>query len=92
MECFLQIQNLSVSFNNTSNIIDNINMQINKNECLGLIGESGSGKSTIGLTAMGYKIPHTILTGSVFYDGNDFFKMPGKVLKKIRSTKRYSKS
>lgn len=43
----INIQNLSFSYNNTSNyILKNINLKIKKNEVIGIIGETGSGKST----------------------------------------------
>ena len=43
----INIKNLSFSYNNNSNyILKNINLKIKKNEVLGIIGETGSGKST----------------------------------------------
>lgn len=85
MRHVLQIQNLSISFDGASNFVDNFNLKINKNECLGLIGESGSGKSTIAFAMMGYKAPNTTTSGSVIYDKKDLFKITNEILKKIRS-------
>jgi ABC-type multidrug transport system fused ATPase/permease subunit len=43
----INIKNLSFSYNNTSNyILQNINLKIKKNEVIGIVGETGSGKST----------------------------------------------
>ena len=43
---------------------------------LGLIGESGAGKSTIGLAAMGYARPGCRITaGSIVFDGVDLSKL-----------------
>jgi ABC-type bacteriocin/lantibiotic exporter with double-glycine peptidase domain len=43
----INIKNLCFSYNNTSNyILKNINLKIKKNEVIGIIGETGSGKST----------------------------------------------
>ncbi len=44
----LEIKNLSFRFAGRSQLLKDINININKNECIALVGESGSGKSTLG--------------------------------------------
>ncbi len=44
----LSIQNLSFRFAGRSQLLKNINLSIQKNECIAIIGESGCGKSTLG--------------------------------------------
>jgi ATP-binding cassette subfamily B protein len=44
----LKIKSLSFRFAGRSQLLKNINLEINKNECIAIVGESGCGKSTLG--------------------------------------------
>jgi len=61
--------------------VDNISFTIKEGETLGLVGESGCGKSTAGHTMLRL-IPPT--GGSVNFDGVDVFSLKGEALKNIR--------
>ena len=71
----VKIRNLHIegrSDESWSPIINGVDLDLNKGEVLGLIGESGAGKSTIGLAAMGFTRDGVrISDGTVEFDGID---------------------
>ena len=52
------MKNLSFSYENTKKqILENINLELNKNEFIGLIGNTGSGKTTLVDILLGFLKP-----------------------------------
>jgi peptide/nickel transport system ATP-binding protein/oligopeptide transport system ATP-binding protein len=61
--------------------VDNVNFSIKAGETLGMVGESGCGKTTVGRTVLRL-IPAT--KGEVLFEGRDVFKANGRDLKALR--------
>ncbi len=66
-------------------IVDDVSLTLQKGRVLGLIGESGAGKSTIGLSALGYGRGGVRITGGqVFLNGRDILQGGAAGLRKLR--------
>ena len=61
--------------------VDGVSFDVHAGKTLGLVGESGCGKTTVGRTILRL-IPRT--TGTVSYRGEDFFAYQGEALRKLR--------
>jgi len=63
--------------------VDNITFELKKGEVLGLAGESGCGKSSLGFTLMGMPTPPgKIVGGSIKIDGREIVGLPEDVLRR----------
>lgn len=61
--------------------VDDVSFTVREGETLGLVGESGCGKTTVGRTMLRLTEP---TAGEVLYEGTDIFKLRGNDLKKMR--------
>jgi len=78
-EVFIEVKNLKKYFqvgkNATLKAVDDVSFFIRKGETLGLVGESGCGKTTCGRTVMGM---YSATGGQVLFDGIDVHKLGKK--------------
>ena len=84
----LEINNLNISIaqnQSSKSLVKNISFQIKKNEILGLIGESGSGKSLTSLAILNLLNKDKFkVTGEVLFKRNDLLKISEKEMLKKR--------
>ncbi|MFK4820446.1 ABC transporter ATP-binding protein [Ochrobactrum quorumnocens] len=80
---FVSIRDLKVSFSGVQ-VLHGINIDIDRGETLGLVGESGCGKSVTWLAALGLLPGKTSVSGSVRVDGQELINAPRHVQEGIR--------
>ena len=88
-EKLLEIKNLTVhfeSFDATVHAVENLNLSLRHGETLGLVGETGAGKTTTVKSVMRIlpEPPAKIVSGEILFDGQDLLKLPIKEMRKIR--------
>lgn len=85
----LEVKNLTIHYitsDGTVKAVNDISFSLNKGETLGLVGETGAGKTSTALGIMGL-IPYPpgkILNGEIILDGEDLIKKSKKYMRKVR--------
>ena len=59
----------------TVHAVDKVDLSIFKGEVVGLVGESGCGKTTIGRMVAGLQVPSE---GTILFKGKDLFRLKGR--------------
>jgi peptide/nickel transport system ATP-binding protein len=88
----IEIQNLRVVFHGdngrTTHAVDAVNLAVAKGATLGLVGESGCGKSVTSLAVMGLLPKQSAeVTGSIQFDGFDLLNVSDQVLRDLRGNR-----
>lgn len=92
MSEFLNVKDLVVEYTSGGQVIHAVNgvsFQMEKGETLGLVGETGAGKTTIAKAILQIlpDPPAKVRSGEIILDGEDILKMPEKELLNIRGSK-----
>ncbi|QJC21865.1 dipeptide/oligopeptide/nickel ABC transporter permease/ATP-binding protein [Arcanobacterium buesumense] len=76
----LEVKNFSIKFprHGDVNVVDNVSFTVSPGETMGLVGESGCGKSITALSIMGLIDPRAQLSGELLYKGKNLLEMEAK--------------
>lgn len=88
-DSLLQIKNLTIDFQTEEGVItavEDVALDLNKNETIAIVGESGSGKSVtaLALTRLLPQPPAVYRRGEILFKGRDLLKLPPTELRKVR--------
>jgi peptide/nickel transport system permease protein len=85
----LSIQNLSVTFGapGSVRVIDDVSFEVGERETVGLVGESGCGKTVTAMSII-RMLPGDgeITSGRIVFDGRDLASLPDKELRRVRGS------
>ena len=77
-EPVLEVKNLSIAFpaqHGDVNIVDDVSFSVRPGETMGLVGESGCGKSITSMAVMGLLPPTARITGEILFKGRNILEM-----------------
>lgn len=85
----LEVKNLVVEYKTDLELVkavNGVNLRLLENEAIGIVGETGAGKTTTaqGIIGLIPKPPGKIMNGEVFFDGENLLKKSERQMRKIR--------
>ena len=87
----LSVNRLKTHFTTPDGVIravDDVSFKVDKGKVLGLVGESGCGKSITALSLMRLvPPPGRIVSGEMFFDGHDLLKLNSEEIRKLRGNR-----
>src|SRR5581483_10521600 len=89
MEKLLEVRHLKTQFRTQDGVVkavDDVSFEIGKGETLGVVGESGCGKSVTALSIMRLipDPPGRITEGEIMFDGQNLLKLRDEEMRKVR--------
>ncbi|NLP38071.1 MAG: ABC transporter ATP-binding protein [Firmicutes bacterium] len=91
-EKLLEIRNLAVEYHTDEAIVyavNNIDLVVKKGETIGLVGETGAGKTTIARSILRIlpSVTARIVSGEILFNGEDLLKLSEREMRKVRGSK-----
>jgi oligopeptide/dipeptide ABC transporter ATP-binding protein len=88
-DALLEVKKLRTSFDGERGVVravDGVDLRLERGRTLGIVGESGCGKSVTALSIMGLvpQPPGRIAGGEVLFDGEDLLKVPAGRMRDLR--------
>ena len=87
----LEIKGLTTHFFTRSGVVkavDNLSLTLRKGSVLGLVGESGCGKTVTALSVLNLvPYPGKIVSGRIFFEGSDLLSLSPEEMRKVRGAK-----
>lgn len=82
----LEVKDLCIKFprHGDANVVDHVSFVVRPRQTMGLVGESGCGKSITSLTIMGLLDPKAKVSGEILYDGQNLLNMDQKQMNALR--------
>ncbi|MBN2180082.1 MAG: ABC transporter ATP-binding protein [Deltaproteobacteria bacterium] len=89
MHNILQVRDLKTHFetrNGTVKAVDGVSVEVNRGDTLGIVGESGCGKTVLALSVMRLipEPPGRIVSGTIMFDGIDLLSLDKEEMRKLR--------
>ena len=90
MSAALKVENLNVTLTYrkaSKQLVEDVSFEVHPGECLGILGESGSGKSMTVKSILGLLDKNFQVSGSAVFDGHDLLKESKEELRRLRGSR-----
>ena len=90
MSAILKVENLNVTLRHrrvSKKLVEDVSFEVHPGECLGILGESGSGKSMTVKSVLGLLDKNFQVSGSAIFDGQDLLKESKEELRRLRGSR-----
>ena len=90
MSAILKVENLNVTLRHrrvSKKLVEDVSFEVRPGECLGILGESGSGKSMTVKSVLGLLDKNFQVSGSAIFDGQDLLKETKEELRRLRGSR-----